>query len=220
MVRIRPWATALVTYLAVSSLATGAFAAGSVDRLAAPARAGAPSADGSAASTKTLSAHRRPMTTIVLRVTTCAHCPIFVQQALDDGTYWTSRTHHVRAGKVTFLLPTRRTRGMTFGSNPRWPNVTDAVTNIVTRYAHTKPGQIISNDVARHKKRATACWSGTSQPRIVMQVRIVKFSARAIGGGPGHAMRAWFKPMKSSLPPMTHTWRGTLGNQDAYFCST
>jgi hypothetical protein len=141
------------------------------------------------------------------------------KQALDDGTYWMSRTHHVRAGRAVFSVGTRRTRGMTFVLNPRWANVTNAVTNVVTRYAQTKPGQLISNDVARHKKRATACWAGTTRARIVMKVRVVKFSARALGGGPGHAIRAWFKPMRSSLPPMSHTWRGTLGNQDAYYCS-
>jgi hypothetical protein len=107
---------------------------------------------------------------------------------------------------------------MTFDLNPRWANVTNAVTNIVTRYAHTTPGQVISNDVAKHKKRATACWAGTTQARVVMKVRVVTFTARALGGGPGHAIRAWFKPMRTSTPPMSRTWRGTLGNQDVYSC--
>ena len=108
---------------------------------------------------------------------------------------------------------------MTFDLNPRWANVTNAVTNIVTRYAHTAPGQVISNEVAKHKKRATACWAGTTQTRVVMNVRVVTFTARALGGGPGHAIRAWFKPMTTSTPPMTPTWRGTLGNQDVYSCN-
>jgi hypothetical protein len=219
MLRIGPWPTALATCLAVSSLIPSALAAGSVDRPAAPTHDAAIVAHGSAGSTTLLAAERSRTTTIVLRVRTCAHCPVNLQQALDDGTYWTSRTHHVRAGRVAFQVATRRTLGMTFVFNPRWANVTNAVTNVVTRYAQTQPGRNISNDVARHKKRATACWSGTTRPRIVMKVRVVKFSARALGGGPGHAIRAWFKPMTSSLPPMSQTWRGTLGNQDAYFCS-
>jgi hypothetical protein len=215
----RTWLAALVISLAFSSFAPGGLAAGSGDALAASAHPRALSAAGPAGSTTSLVASRSHMTTIVLRVATCAHCPVYLQQALDDGTYWMSRTHHVRAGRAVFSVGTRRTRGMTFVLNPRWANVTNAVTNVVTRYAQTKPGQLISNDVARHKKRATACWAGTTRARIVMKVRVVKFSARALGGGPGHAIRAWFKPMRSSLPPMSHTWRGTLGNQDAYYCS-
>lgn len=46
-------------------------------------------------------------TTIVLRVKTCRHCPVYVQQALDDGTYWTSKAHRVRAGRH----PSRYVRG-------------------------------------------------------------------------------------------------------------
>ncbi len=107
---------------------------------------------------------------------------------------------------------------MSFVLSPRWANVTNAVTNVVTRYAHTKPGETISNDVARRKRRATACWVGTARHRVVMKVRAVKFRGMALGGGPGHALRAWFKPMRRSTPPMNRTWRGTLGNEEAYFC--
>ena len=107
---------------------------------------------------------------------------------------------------------------MTFVLNPRWANATNAVTNIVTRYAHTEAGQRITNRVARQKNRATACWRGTSQRRVVLDVRAVRFAAPAFGGGQGYALRAWFNPLRRSLPPMQQTWRGTLGNQDAYIC--
>jgi hypothetical protein len=159
------------------------------------------------------------MTTIALRVNACRHCPVYLQQALDDGTYWTSKTHRVRAGRATFHVPTRRTRGMSFVFNPRWDNVTNARTNVVTRYGQTRAGQAISNNEARHKQRATACWAGTSRQQVRLVVRAVKFRARALGGGPGHALRAWFNPMQPSTPPMHNTFRGNLGNQDAYFCA-
>jgi hypothetical protein len=51
-----------------------------------------------------------------------------------------------------------------------------------------------------------------------MKVRVVTYRGRALGGGPGQAIRAWFKPMKLSTPPMTRTWRGTIGTQDVYSC--
>jgi hypothetical protein len=216
---LRTRLTLLTATFILLSVIPGTVAAGSVVQLDSSRDATGISAGGSASSASGPAADRRRMTTLVLRVTTCAHCPVTLQQALDDGTYWNSRTHHVRGGRVTFTVPTRRTHGMTFAMNPRWANVTDAVTNIITRYAHTAPGDVISNQVAKHKKRATACWAGSSRSRIVLKARVVTFSARALGGGPGHAIRAWFKPMMAGLPPMSRTWRGTLGNQDAYFCN-
>jgi hypothetical protein len=51
-----------------------------------------------------------------------------------------------------------------------------------------------------------------------MEVRVVTSRGRALDGGPGRAIRAWFKPMKTSTPAMTRTWRGTIGTQDVYSC--
>ena len=166
----------------------------------------------------TVSPAARAVTRVILRIDSCRRCPAYLQQALEDGTYWNSNIHRVRRGVVRFEVPTRRTHGMTFVLNPRWANATNAVTNIVTRYAHTEAGQRITNRVARQKNRATACWRGTSQRRVVLDVRAVRFAAPAFGGGQGYALRAWFNPLRRSIPPMQQTWRGTLGNQDAYIC--
>ena len=161
---------------------------------------------------------RVPTTRITLRVKHCRRCPVYLQQALDDGTYWTSKTHRVRAGHARFRVPTKRTHGLTFVFVPRWDDASNAVTNVVTRYANTRVGDNISNRVAAHKRRATACWAGTDARRVRMVVRAVRFQAPAIGGGQGHALRAWFNPMKSATPYWNRTYRGSLGNQDAYFC--
>jgi hypothetical protein len=157
------------------------------------------------------------MTHITLRVIACRHCPVYLQQAITGGTYWGSKTHHVRNGRVRFTVPTTRTRGMSFNVNPRW-STADAVTNVVTRYAHTQIGQLIKDKVARHKKRATACWRGTSAHRIFMIVRVVKFRHKDHDGNPGHALRAYFRTTRAATPPVTRTWHGALGNQDAYWC--
>ena len=79
-------------------------------------------------------------------------------------------------------------------------------------------GDKISNRVAKHKRRATACWAGTNAGEVHMVVRAVKFRGPALGGGTGHALRAWFNPMRSSTPYWNRTYRGSLGNQDAYIC--
>jgi hypothetical protein len=184
--------------------------------LAGPAQGAPPSTEFGRAATS--AAAGRPTTLLVLRVDRCPHCPAYVQQALDDGTYWTSRTHRVRAGHVRLRVPTHRTHGMTFILNPRWANVTNAATNVVTRYANTQVGDRVSNRVAKDKRRATACWAGTDARRVRMVVRAVRFRGPAVEGGQGYALRAWFQPMRSATPYWSRTYRGSLGNQDAYFC--
>lgn len=159
------------------------------------------------------------LTHIHLRVKYCPRCPVYLQQAFrGDVSSWTSQTHRVRYGRVQFTVPTRRTHGMSFVFNPRWANVTNARTNVVTRYAHTQVGDYISNRVAKRKHRATGCWAGTNERRVHLLVRAVKFRGPALGGGPGHALRAWFRPMTESTPYWQRTYRGSIGNQDAYFC--
>jgi hypothetical protein len=157
------------------------------------------------------------MTHITLRVIACPHCPVYLQHAVTGGTYWSSKTHRVRNGHVRFTIHTARTHGMSFNFNPRW-STADSVTNVVTRYAHTQIGQLIRDKVARHKKRATACWRGTSAHRIFMIVRVVKFRHKDHEGNPGHALRAYFRTTRAATPPMTRTWHGAVGNQDAYWC--
>jgi hypothetical protein len=161
-----------------------------------------------------------PMTRIVLRVNSCRHCPVYLQQAIQGrGRVWQSSTHRVRGGMVRFRVPTWRTHGLSFNFSPRWQTAAEMITNVVTRYAHTRVGQRIANRVARAKKRATACWMGTSKARVVLSVRAVKFPApNWMTGKRGHGLRVWFNPMRSSTPPMSRTWRGTLGNQQAYYC--
>lgn len=106
---------------------------------------------------------------------------------------------------------------MSFNLNPRW-SVSNAVTNVVTRYAHTRVGQIIPNSVARYKKRAMGCWAGTSKPVVSMLVRVVKYRSRGLDGNPGYAPRAWFWTTRVSTPPMVLAWHGAIGNQDAFWC--
>ena len=177
------------------------------------------SADGTSATpAESVVTGARPMTKIVLRVRTCRRCPVQLRQALDDGTYWSSRTHRVRRGHVRFRVPTSRTRGMSFEITPHWATAGNWVPNVVTRYSGTDFGESVSNAQARHKKRATACWTGTDARRVRLVVRAVKFRARTMDGDPGHGLRAWFSPMGRRMSPMNRTWRGSLGNQDAYFC--
>jgi len=157
-----------------------------------------------------------PKTRITLRAHTCPRCPV----RLTDGNSWWTNTHRVRAGHVSFQIPTRHTHGLVFEVSPRWANAGNASTVIVTRYANTPPGERIGNEVARHKRRGTSCWAGTSARHVVMTFRAVKFRAQTPAGDPGHALRAWFNPLRRSTPPMERTWRGSVGHNGLFECRT
>ncbi len=78
---------------------------------AAPAAATAPTNGGSAVPTAAV--QRVQKTTITLNVATCGHCPVRLTQARAGQQTWQSATKRVRNGSVSFVVPTRRTHGMT-----------------------------------------------------------------------------------------------------------
>jgi hypothetical protein len=107
---------------------------------------------------------------------------------------------------------------MSFEMQPRWSSA-DFVPNIVTRYGRTHVGDVVTNAVARHKKRATGCWAGTSARRVSLDVRAVRYPLRDVAGHPGHSVRSWFQTTVASTLPMVAATKGAIGNQDAFYCS-
>ncbi|MGA9343815.1 MAG: hypothetical protein WBV37_01815 [Nocardioidaceae bacterium] len=160
-------------------------------------------------------------TSITLRIVGCRACPVRLVQAHSSAAsaVWHTRTKRVHNGHVTFTVPARRTVGMTFELNPRWSKA-GWVTNVVTRYAHRKVGSNVTPARAARTHRAEACWAGTDQSRVRMVVRVVKFRVRGYDGSPGYAPRAWFVKTRTSVGPRNRTFRGALGNQDAYYCNS
>lgn len=159
-------------------------------------------------------------TTVVLKVPTCPRCTIDLTRAISGHQkVWRSRNHHVRDGRVTFVLPTARTQGLSFEIYAPWDNACDCNTNIVTRYRGIDPGQRLRDTVARDKRKAEGCWAGTTASRVTMTVHVARFRARQLNGQPGHVMRAYLDPQVASLAPMTPAFKGTLGNQDAFYCT-
>ena len=198
-----------------------AIAAATTAVVAALATTGTSAAAGTTAHPRSAASHvarsKAQHARITLHVNTCRHCPIRLAQAGGARGVWHSRTRHVDHGTVSFRVLTRHTHGMSFEIRPRWSSA-GYIPNIVTRYAHTQVGDIVTNDVARHKRRAAGCWNGTSARSVSLDVRAVRFPLRDMQGNPGHSVRAWFKPTLSSIAPMVGTTKGAIGNQDAFYC--
>jgi hypothetical protein len=159
-------------------------------------------------------------TTLVLQVPSCPKCTIDLTRAISGHQkVWRSKNHHVRNSRVTFVLPTARTKGLSFEISAPWDNACDCNTNIVTRYRAINPGDRLPDTVARHKLKAEGCWAGTTARTFTMTVHVARFKATQINGQPGHVMRAYLNPQVASIAPMTRAFQGTLGNQDAFYCT-
>ncbi|HET7357569.1 MAG TPA: hypothetical protein VFJ09_12915 [Nocardioidaceae bacterium] len=168
----------------------------------------------------TASAGSVPKTRITLRVDRCVHCPVMLVQAFSgpDGHVWQTRQHRVRAGWVSFTVPTRRTVGMSIDLYPRWSKF-EAHTNVVIRYARTRVGQRVDAATARHKRRAEGCWAGTTASQVTLRVRVIRFPFTDYAGHHGYAPRAWLARTHEAVPPMVRTTKGAIGNQDAFYCA-
>jgi hypothetical protein len=177
-------------------------------------------ADGGRLSDRGAQGDRQQNTTLVLKVPTCPRCTIDLTRAITGHQkVWRSKNHHVRDGKVSFVLPTARTEGLSFEISAPWDNACDCNTNIVTRYHGIKPGERLTDAVARHKHHAEGCWAGTQASTFTMTVHVARFKGLQLNGQPGHVMRAYFNAQVDSIGPMTRAFRGTLGNQEAFFCT-
>jgi hypothetical protein len=163
---------------------------------------------------------QQQQTTLVLKVPSCPRCTIDLAHAISGHQkVWRSKNHHVRDGKVTFVLPTARTKGLSFEIFAPWDNACECNTNIVTRYRGIDRGNRVTDMVARHKRKAEGCWAGTAASTFTMTVHVARFKAPQPDGQPGHGMRAYMNPQVASIAPMTRAFRGMLGNQDAFYCT-
>jgi hypothetical protein len=159
-------------------------------------------------------------TTLVLKVPSCPKCTIDLTHAISGHQkVWRSKNHHVRDGRVTFVLPTARTKGLSFEIYAPWENACDCNTNIVTRYRGIRPGERLPDTSARHQHKAEGCWAGTTASTFTMTVHVARFKGLQPDGQPGHAMRAYLNPQAAAIGPMTRTFQGALGNQDAFYCT-
>ena len=161
----------------------------------------------------------KQMTRVTLKVNQCPHCPFELVQAISGRQQvWSSPYKHVQDGKVSFNVPTSRIDGMSIQLNPRWSGL-DAVSNVVIRYGQEQVGSKVTADEAKTKNKAAGCLAGTELEGIQLTVQVRKFKIRDIQGNPSQAPRAWLAHTAEWNGPMTKTFKGTLGNQDAFYCT-
>ena len=162
-----------------------------------------------------------PHTRLHLHVTGCDRCSVTLQQAVEGRLdVWTSKPRRVGSDHVaTWTTKTAHTPGLSFLITAPWEGNTGAVTNMVTRYRGHQVGDAVSLAEARHSRRAEGCWAGTSLDSARLDFDVARVAARTLDGRPTQIPLAFAAHSMSSWRPMVRTFKGTIGNQDAFWCT-
>lgn len=167
--------------------------------------------------------HRaKPATThLHVHISGCDACRITLQHAVTGNPHvWTSKPRTVGADHVaSWTVPTNKTKGMSFALRAPWAGNTGAVPNIVTRFGGTAIDQAVGVHRARHSTHAEGCWAGTTVDDMTLYFRVARVDALTMTGHPTKIPLAYATHAMSSWEPMQKTYHGTIGNQDAFYCS-
>lgn len=160
-------------------------------------------------------------TRVVVKVADCDGCEVFVQQGLRHR-WWASKTRTVQDGKVVFVVPSSRTRGMSIGITGTWeaasPHPSGFQAIVTLRYRGVPAGTSIDQAGAQAKERGSACFPGTDAPRVVFHVTARKVSV-AGNGGPADTTLAWADPqLRTMRGTAMEVFDGVAGAQDIVPC--
>jgi hypothetical protein len=164
----------------------------------------------------------KPTTThLHLHVAGCDTCRITLQRAVTGVRHvWTSTPKRVGSDhRVSWTVPASRTRGMSFVLRAPWAGNTGAVPNLVTRYGGAQVDSQVTAEAARHGRHAEGCWAGTQLDDVTLDFRVRKIDGSTLTGEPTKIPLAYATHTMSSWKPMVKAYRGTIGNQDAFYCT-
>jgi hypothetical protein len=166
-------------------------------------------------------AQRAARTTLHLKVTGCDRCSVQLQHAVNGHpTVWTSKKQRIGSDhRAVFHVRTARTHGLSFVVRAPWQGDTGAVSNIVTRYAGHAVDSYVHRTGARSGHRAEGCWAGTNLDDVRLGFHVARVRAKTLDGRPTHLPLAYATHTMSSWKPMVKTFKGTIGNQDAFYCT-
>jgi hypothetical protein len=162
-----------------------------------------------------------PKVSLRLHVAGCDRCSVRLQHAINGKlTVWSSKQRTIGSDHVVhFAVRRSLTHGMSFVLKAPWEGGTGAVPNMVTRYAGHDVDSFVSRHAARHADRAEGCWAGASSDAVRLSFRVARVPGRTLGGQPTKIPLAYATHSLSSWKPAVSTFKGTIGNQDAFYCS-
>ncbi len=168
-----------------------------------------------------------PSTLVRFVVRNCEGCTIGVQRGLANEPattvvptqpdYWNGPTAKVRNGLAMLSVPTAVTSGMSFTLSAPWEGDTEAITNIVLGGAGPV-GRTFTTNQAENRKRATACWAGTTASSTTINVSVARRTMKGAMDKSEVFAVAWASPSVAVIGRLSPTVSGMLANQDMYFC--
>ncbi len=127
----------------------------------------------------------------------------------------------MRAGQVVLNVPTAKTPGMSFNLDARWRVDINAVPVIVTQYQGYQPGERVTKRQAKAAKKATACWAGTAATAVTLRLMVRRVWMPAFSPDANRKTKvplAWLVPTAETTGGFSDAYKGTLGQQDAWYC--
>ncbi len=121
--------------------------------------------------------------------------------------------------RAVFRVRTTRTHGLSFVFRAPWDGGIGSVPNVVTRYAGHPVGSFVSRAEARRAHKARGCWAGTTAHRVRLDLHVSRVPAKTVGGEPTHIPLVYATHSLPSWKPTVKTFKGTIGNQDAFYCT-
>lgn len=168
-----------------------------------------------------------PSTIVRLVVRHCEGCTVGVQRGLlnEPATtvfpatpeYWNGPSAKVRNGMAILSIPTAYTAGSSFTLSAPWEGKTEAMTNIALG-GIGGAGRTLTPNQAQARKRATACWAGTTASSTTINVSVARRTMPGQGNKPAAFAIAWASPSVAVIGRLSSTVHGMLANQDMYFC--
>jgi hypothetical protein len=163
-----------------------------------------------------------PRTRLTFTVADCEWCEVQLVNArstldADVVHVWQSRARKVEDGRVTFRVASKRTWGMSVTVVAPWEGHTGYLATVAWRYNGEHVGDPVTLEEAVTKKKASACWEGTRQPRVRIPLVVEEVEVDGVHERvPGTI--AFVPTTESWLPPMREVWDGVLGSQDVNVC--
>jgi hypothetical protein len=160
-------------------------------------------------------------TTLRLHITGCDSCSVQLQHAVNGNpTVWTSKQQRIGSDHTAvFHLKTSRTRGLSFVLRAPWEGDPGFVSNVVTRYSGHRVDSAIDRDAARHGSQAQGCWAGTRLDDVRLDFHVARVAGENLDGSATKIPLVYATHTMSSWKPTVTTYKGTIGNQDAFYCS-
>jgi hypothetical protein len=173
------------------------------------------------AATGDAGAGKAARTTVRLHFTGCDSCSVQLQHAVNGKlNVWTSKEQKVGSDHhAVFHVRTSRTQGLSFVLRAPWEGNTGAVSNIVTRYAGHRVDTHVSRTAARSAGHAEGCWAGTTLNDVRLGFHVARIPGRTLDGHRTQIPLVYATHTMSSWKPSVSTFKGTIGNQDAFYCT-